>query len=252
VTRKLTLLLVFLAASISAFANVGFCPPPATAAACSTATGASGETIFIAGDTFGMWALGNVSSDDPWYLLVSVPTNGALPTAPTITSADFTSISAGADAGAFLPTTSGDIYAFASPLDGAGVGNNSMNATNMFGAEEQAAFGSTPTSFEVFVYTISPGFVGSTPYTFFSSPDLIAGTFLAATGNTADASTPFTTTGLVLITNGSSSSSSSSSTDTSGGAPASGPLVPEPSSILLLGSALIAVTAGLRKRLSRS
>ena len=54
-TRKLTLLLVFLAASISAFANVGFCPPPATATACSTATGGDGETIAVAGDTFGMW-----------------------------------------------------------------------------------------------------------------------------------------------------------------------------------------------------
>ena len=105
--------------------------------------------------------LGAPGSDDPWYLLVSVPSDGSsTPTAPTITSTDFTSISAGADAGAFLPTTAGDIYAFAAALDGAGVGNDSMNATNMFGADEQAAFGSTPTSFEVFVYTISPGFAG--------------------------------------------------------------------------------------------
>jgi hypothetical protein len=70
VTRKLTLLLLFLAASISAFANVGFCPPPATADACSTPTGGTGsETITVAGDTFGMWPLGGASSDDPWYLL---------------------------------------------------------------------------------------------------------------------------------------------------------------------------------------
>jgi hypothetical protein len=250
VTRKLTLLLVFLAASISAFANVGFCPPPATASACST-PGASGETIAVAGDTFGMFKLGAPGSDDPWYLLVSIPSDGSsTPTAPAITSSDFTSISAGADAGAFLPTTSGDIYAFAAPLDGAGVGNNSMNATNMFGAEEQAAFGSTPTSFEVFVYTISPGFAGETPYTFLSSPDLIAGTFLAATGNSADTSTPFTTTGLVTGTTG--PTTTGPTTSGPGGSPASGPLVPEPSSIVLLGSALLAVTAGVRKKLIRS
>jgi hypothetical protein len=202
-----------------------------------------------------MWALGGASSDDPWYLLISVPSDGtSTPTAPAISSTDFTSVSAGADAGTFLPTTTGDIYAFAAPFDGAGVGNNSMNATNMFGAEEQAAFGSTPTSFEIFVYTISPGFVGSTPYAFSSIPDLIAGTFLAATGNTADTSTPFTTTGLVTGTTGPTTTTTGPTTTTSGpgGGPASGPLVPEPSSVALLGSALIAVTIGLRKKLIRS
>jgi hypothetical protein len=150
---------------------------------------------------------------------VAVPfvTDPSDPTvAPTITSTDFTSVSAGVDAGDFLPDTAGDIYAFAAPLDGAGVGNNSTNATNMFGSQEQAAFGSTSTGFEIFVYTISPGFVGSTPYTFLSSPDLIAGTFLAATGNTADTSTPFTTTGLVGGTTGPTTSGP-------GGSPASGP-----------------------------
>ena len=145
-TRKLTLLLVFVAASISAFANVGFCPPPATATACSTPTGGPGtETITVAGDTFGMYKLGAPGSDDPWYLLISVPFTDPEPdpfVAPTITSTDFT-VSAGVDAGDFLPTTAGDIYAFAAPFDGAGVGNNSMNATNMFGSQEQAAFGST-------------------------------------------------------------------------------------------------------------
>ena len=249
-TRNLTLLLVFLAASISAFANIGFCPPPATATACSTATGGDGETIAVATDTFGMWALGGATSDDPWYLLLAVPNNDG--GAPTITSSDFTSISAAADAGTFLPTTDGSIYDFASAFDGGGGGNGSMNASNLFGADEQAAFGSTPTSFEIYVYTISPAVAASTPYAFSSSPDLVAGTFLAALGGSAPASTPFTTAGLVTGGSSSSSSSSSSTGGGPGGGPASGPLVPEPSSIVLLGSALLAVTAGVRKKMIRS
>jgi hypothetical protein len=125
-----------------------------------------------------------------------------------------------------------------------------MNATNMFGSQEQAAFGSTPASFEVFVYTITPGITGSTPYTFLSSPDLVAGTFLAATDNSADGSTPFTTTGLVGGTTGGpggGSASASGPTTTT-----TGPVVAEPSSIVLLGSALVAVTIGLRKKLIRA
>jgi hypothetical protein len=61
-----------------------------------------------------MYKLGAPGSDDPWYLLIAVPsvTDPSDPTvAPTITSTDFTSVSAGVDAGDFLPTTAGDIYA---------------------------------------------------------------------------------------------------------------------------------------------
>ena len=109
-----------------------------------------------------------------------------------------------------------------------------MNASNMFGSDEATALGSTPTSFEIFVYTVSPAINGDTPYSFSSSPDLVAGTFLAALGGTkGEYSTPFTTTGLVGGTSGSSSGGGP------GGGPASGPLVPEPSSIVLLGSALV-------------
>jgi len=125
---------------------------------------------------------------------------------------------------------------------------------NMTGADEQAAFGSTPTSFEIFAYTVTPGLPDGTGGTISSSPDLVAGSFLAAIGGTEGAfSTPFTVTG--LVTGGSSSSSSSSSSSTGGGpgaGPASGPLVPEPSSIVLLGSALLAVTARVRKKMIRS
>ena len=251
-TRKLTLLLVFLAASISAFANIGFCPPPATAAACSTGNGPDGETIAVAGDQFGMWWLGNPgkTTENPWYLLLSVPTSGAAPTAPTITSSDFTSVSAGVDAGTFLPSTTGSIYDFASAFDGGGGGNGSINASNMFGVDEQAVFGGTPTSFEIFVYSVSPGINGSTPYAFLSSPDLVAGTFLTALGGEKGVtSTPFTTAGLVT---GGTTTTTGPTTSGPGGGPASGPLVPEPSSIALLGSALAAVTIGLRKKLIRS
>jgi hypothetical protein len=199
-----------------------------------------------------MYKLGAPGSDDPWYLLISVPFTDPEPdpfVAPTITGGPGFTISAGVDAGDFNAGAPGDIYAFAAPSDGAGVGDNSMNSTNMFGSQEQAAFGSTPSGFEIFVYTISPGFAGETPYQFFSSPNLIAGTFLAATGNSADTSTPFTTTGLVGGTTGPTTGPTTSGP---GGSPASGPLVPEPSSIALLGSALVAVTIGLRKKLIRS
>jgi hypothetical protein len=59
---------------------------------------------------------------------------------------------------------------------------------------------------------------------------------------------------LVTGTTGPTTTTTGPTTTTSGpgGGPASGPLVPEPSSVALLGSALIAVTIGLRKKLIRS
>lgn len=254
-TRNLTLLLVFLAASISAFANIGFCPPPATATACSTATGADLETIAVAGDSVGFWFLGGGSktTSDPWYLLVSVPNDvgGAI---PALTGDGTYTIGSGVDVGTFDASTGGSIYDFAAATTGISGGNGSMSFANMSGSDELAAFGSTPTSFEVFAYSVTPGLPDGTGGSFSASTDLVAGTFLAAIGGKEGAfSTPFTTTG--LVTGGSSSSSSSSSSSTGGGpgaGPASGPLVPEPSSIVLLGSALLAVTARVRKKMIRS
>jgi hypothetical protein len=260
VTRKLTLLLVFLAASISAFANIGFCPPPATAAACSTATGAGGETITVPTDSVGFFFLGGGGSttSDPWFLLLAVPND--VGGAPALTGDGTYTIGSATDVGAFLPTTSGSVYDFASGVTGISGGNGSISATNLFcdgasypcaSSNEITAFGSLPTSFEIFAYSVTPALPDGTGGSFSSSPDLVAGTFLAAIGGKEGKfSTPFTTAGLA-----------GGSTEGPGGGPASasGPTttttgtgVPEPSSIVLLGSVLIAVTAGLRKKLIRS
>jgi hypothetical protein len=78
-------------------------------------------------------------SASPWDLLVAVPDN--IGGAPVITTSDFTLAAGFPEAfGPFLPTTPGSIYDFTSTT-----GDSSMNASNMFGASEVAAFGGTPT-----------------------------------------------------------------------------------------------------------
>src|SRR5215469_6464530 len=64
---------------------VGFCPPPVTAAACTTPTGSSKETISVGTTTFGMFASGNAgaTSTTTWELFVAVPND--VGGAPTIT-----------------------------------------------------------------------------------------------------------------------------------------------------------------------
>jgi hypothetical protein len=74
---------------------------------------------------------------------------------------------------------------------------NSMNWVNMFGAEEQGAFGRAPAFFEIYQYSVAPSFTSWTAYTFdVGGSGLVAGTFLAAAGGNCKFSTPFTTTGL--------------------------------------------------------
>jgi len=179
-------------------------------------------------------------------------------------------IDAFADAGTFLPTTTGSIYDFASGVTGLSSGNNSMSAANMFGSDEAAAFGSMPTSFEIFVYTVDGYlYVGDGGDYFASSPSLVAGTFLAAISGKQEISedgtahdiegvfsTPFRTAGLVTgdttTTGPTTTTTGPTTTSGPGGGPASGTMMPEPSSFVLLGSALVAVIAGLRKKLIRS
>ena len=198
--RRVTLFAMsILALSAPAFAEiidpVSFCAGPQ-----APNTICSGDPNIIGGTSFTMIKNGNSdASTDPWYLLVAVPED--LGGAPTITSDGgvFTQVGSTADKGAFLPTTSGDIYSFAGLT-----GQNSMNATNMFGSEEQAAFGGTPAFFEIYVYTFSPSFIGNfVNYSFtVGGSGLVNGTFLAAEGGKNEFSTPFTTTGLVNTPDG--------------------------------------------------
>jgi len=277
VKRKLTLLLVFLAASIPGFGNIGFCPFFGN---CSTPTGADGQTIAIPKEapylddvtlfSFELYSNGGSGSRTPgtWYLLLAVPNN--IGGAPGLMPGRF-GFNAFADAGTFLPTTTGSIYDFASGITGLSGGDGSMSAANMFGSDETAAFGSTPTSFEIFVYTVDGYlYVGDGGDYFASSPSLVAGTFLAAISGKQQISedyetvydiegvfsTPFRTAGLVngdTTTGPTTTTTGPATTSGPGGGPGSGVVVgPEPSSMVLLGSVLVAVIAGLRKRLIRS
>ena len=65
-------------------------------------------------------------------------------------------------------------------LTGVSGGDGSMSADNMFGSDEQAVFGSTPTSFEVFVYSVDGILAPNTGGSILSTPGLVAGTFFAA------------------------------------------------------------------------
>ena len=203
---------LFLGVSAFAFAGTiplgdpdptGFCPDPGSVATCTTATGlvqgGSKETIGIPGGVFDMEKNGSGTSDTTWYMLVSIPevTAGSV-SAPTITSASFTQVGTTKDEGTYSPSST-DLYDFVSPTL---VGDNSMNATNMFGANEQSAYGGTPNFFEVFEYVFTGAFDSNVAYKFtVGGSGLPNGTFLAASGQQSNGgekfSTPFTVTGLV-------------------------------------------------------
>jgi len=278
---SLLLLVIVLAASVSAFGQL--LPDPnimvgAFGATCPT--GCSGDPNVIGTTGFTLFSNGAPTADIPWYILLAIPgtgkddaAGGTDPTPPTITGTGFT-IGAGADAGDLLQTTpSGtSIYdiADAAGLAGGLKGDGSMNAPNLFcngatipcaSSSEITAFGSLPDFFDVFVYTVSAGaLTGSVNFDFTAT--LPAGTYVAGLGTGSNGNqpfqTPFTTTGLASSGgpgSGPASASGPGPGPGSGPASASGPGpggVPEPSAIVLLGSALLAVGAGLRKRLVRA
>jgi hypothetical protein len=240
-TRCATALLFsLLVLSVSAFGQLadptGFCPTPGTVASCTTPTGLAGETIGIGATSFDMLKIGSGTSNTPWYMLIAVPDD--IGGAPVFTSTSiFTQSGATADAGQFKPTTSGDIYAFAGLS-----GDSSMRASNMFGSNELAAFGSVPSFFEIFVYTFKSSFDSNIAYTFkVGGTGLEKGTFLAATDNPGSGgfSTPFTTTGLVNGPGGPGGG---------GGGGGGGTPVPEPSTIVLLGTVSLVSCTLLRKK----
>jgi hypothetical protein len=213
---------------------VGFCPPPASVSACTTANGPDNETIGVGTTSIGMEKNGNGTSNSPWFLILALPNYTG--SAPTLTISGFTQQGSAANDGHFLPTTSGSLYDFTSTT-----GDSSMNASNLFGSDEHTAFGATPSFFDVFVYTFTPAFDSNVAYTLNFGSALPAGTFLAGSGGSHPFSTPFTTTGLV---------DGPGCTGTNGctAGPGSGPSVPEPTSIALLGSVCLLVTSKFRKR----
>jgi hypothetical protein len=225
---------------------IGFCPPPATMGSCTTATGYGGETIGVGTTSVGMMKNGNGGTAvSPWELLVAVPND--VGGAPAITFAStFTQSSPTVDKGEFLPTTSGDIYAFAGTT---GDTSASLNAANLFcdGASypcttsnEITAFGSLPTFFEIFVYAFTPEIADNTPYVLnIGGSGLTGGTYLAGTGGDSPFSTPFTVAGLV---NGPGCTDCIVTTQAT---------VPEPASLALFGSGLALAASRLRKKRSK-
>ncbi len=233
-SRFTLLSIALLAFGVTAFSQtvidpVGFCATGTTASACiASFPSGSNETISVTANDIVMVKNGSGGSASPWYLLIAVPNNvGGAPTINTITGgvAFSTLPQTGTDEGAFLSTTppGTSIYDFVNPSI---TGDSSMNSTNLFGSQEQAAFGSTPTSFEIYEYTFTPDFQSQTAYTINFANALPNGTFLAASGGSNPFSTPFTTTGLV-------------------DAPTS---VPEPTSVLLLATMGLILGTVYRRR----
>ena len=251
---RLSLLFAIVAgSSVAAFGQlvdpVGFCETPTTTN-CQTATGTGSETIYVGTTTFYMEKNGNSDpSSDPWYLLIAVPeaNAGDVTSVPTLTSADFNK--GAATSGTFEGTlsqspTNTTIYDVAGGL----TGDSSLNASNLFcdGAtipcttsNEISAYGSLPGAFAVFEYAFTPAFTGGfVPYLFTASGSgLTDGTFLAGAGGSNPFSTPFTTAGLVNGPGGNGSGNG-------------GP-VPEPASVVLLGTISLFVASRAKKVLNR-
>jgi hypothetical protein len=260
--RRFTLFsALLLALSVCAFGqvldpNVGVFDP---AAACAPTCGVHPNPIPLT--QFGVWNFGNAGEEAlPWYLIFAVPNNtGGAPTLSDAGNIPAFTASGPTDVGSWGSGSKQTLYEFAGPstaLTAAVIAaaNNSMNTANMFGAAELAAFGSTPSAFEVYLFSLS----GALPHqkAEFFNTSIVAGTFVAVLGGSVDSkghehvyNSPFTTAGL-----GGSSSTTTTTTTTVGETASAGSngQVPEPNGIVLLGSVLLAVGAGLWKRFIRS
>lgn len=216
---------------------VGFCPPPATVSACTTGLGAGGENIGVGATDIGMMKNGGGgTASNPWFLLVAIPDYTG--TAPTITFKNtFSPSGSPAEFDNFI-STSGSLYTFTGTT-----GDSSMSAANMFGANELAAFGSMPSFFTVFKYTFTPDIADGVPYEFtVGGSGLAAGTYLAADGGTNPFTTPFTVAGLV---------DGPGCTPATCGGGGGGTPVPEPSSVVLFGTAFVIGALFMRKKVRK-
>ena len=238
------LLVIALAAAVCAFGqvldpNIGIFDPGAS---CAPTCGLHPNPIPT--NEFGVWNFGNAGNGStPWFLILALPDFTGL--APSLTSDSsspdkFTATNIPLSNSDFM-SSSGSLYDFVAPATGGLTGNSSMSSATMFPPTAPP-----PSFFDVFVFSMSPALPPQVAELFDTS--LIAGSFVAAVGTDSKGqqfSTPFTTAGLAHTT-------TSTSTSGPGGSPASGPQVPEPSGIVLLGTALLAASAGLRKKLVRS
>jgi len=203
-TATLLLVLGLLAVGISASAqaqiidpNVGFCTPPASAAACQ---GQPETDPTASGGAIGMWAFGSNDSSGQWYLILAIPDGTyTSSTAPILTTTSFNSGSATSPS--FLPNfTSSSCRNHIYPYLGSDLGdlscppgshrphhggppNNPMNTTNMFGPLEQDAFAGIPSYFELAYTFTTPDISGNTVYAFTGGTALPAETFIAAITN---------------------------------------------------------------------
>jgi hypothetical protein len=159
---------------------------------------------------------GNGTLDDPLKLIIGVPEDSF--SAPSISWMDGSASGTTGATAASGTFNSGEIYSFLS-LSG---GNNSNSFTN-WAAADLAVNGLTVTGFDVWYYDINgSGITGGKTIDVTFGSALPIGTFAVAYGTLGDKvfSTPFTESGLV----------------------------PEPSTLLLLGSGLIGLAGFGRKK----